>query len=160
MTQFACGYCGSNQVVERSGGTVSLKPVVEAVARVQIGTDKTAAELAIPRLQQELSRLQSRRQEYEQTARRNIIEVRSNSESSRYGSAASRGILSCLVLTIFASVTGAASEVGKLRDIIALLVGATGGAIVFFLSLKKSVPSESARKNFARLEQRNSFSTR
>jgi predicted RNA-binding Zn-ribbon protein involved in translation (DUF1610 family) len=55
MTRFACGYCGTEQVVERSGGTVSLKPVIEAIASVQTGTDKTAAELALKRLEGELA---------------------------------------------------------------------------------------------------------
>jgi len=47
MTEFACGYCGSNLIVERKGGTVSLKSVTDAIGKVQIGTDKTAAELAL-----------------------------------------------------------------------------------------------------------------
>jgi len=54
MSQFACGYCGASLAVERRGGTIALKPVVEAVALVQAGTDKTAAELAIARLNREL----------------------------------------------------------------------------------------------------------
>lgn len=54
MEQFACGYCGTEQVVVRRGGTVSLKPVVEAIERVQQGTDKVAAEMALKRLQEEL----------------------------------------------------------------------------------------------------------
>jgi ribosomal protein S27AE len=55
MDQFACGYCGSAQIVERRGGTVALKLVVDAVARVQVGTDRTAAELALIRLEKELA---------------------------------------------------------------------------------------------------------
>jgi ribosomal protein S27AE len=54
MSRFACGYCGAALAVERRGGTVALKGVEEAVARVQVGTDKTAAELAIARLTREL----------------------------------------------------------------------------------------------------------
>jgi predicted RNA-binding Zn-ribbon protein involved in translation (DUF1610 family) len=42
MEHFACGYCGIEQFVERKGGTVSLKPVTDAIIRVQVGTDKTA----------------------------------------------------------------------------------------------------------------------
>lgn len=55
MQQFACGFCGTSVLVERRGGTVSLKPIEEAIRRVQVGTDKTAAELAIPRLEKELA---------------------------------------------------------------------------------------------------------
>jgi ribosomal protein S27AE len=54
MESFACGYCGSEQIVERRGGTIGLR-LVNAVARIQIGTDKTAAELALVRLDKELA---------------------------------------------------------------------------------------------------------
>jgi ribosomal protein S27AE len=54
MSRFACGYCGATLAVERRGGTIALKGVVDAVERVQVGTDKTAAELAIARLTREL----------------------------------------------------------------------------------------------------------
>lgn len=60
MERFACGYCGSQQMVQRRGGTVALRPVVDAVARIQVGTDKTAAELALVRLGQELAQAQAR----------------------------------------------------------------------------------------------------
>lgn len=57
MSAFACGHCGANVVVRREGGTVSLS--LEAViARVQKGTDRTAAELSIPRLVVEISELE------------------------------------------------------------------------------------------------------
>jgi len=64
MTQFACGYCGSQQLVERKGGTISLEPVTEAIGRVQVGTDKTAAELAITRLHSELRALTEEKKEH------------------------------------------------------------------------------------------------
>ena len=50
---FACGYCGASQVIERSGGTISLRLLTNSISKVQIGTDKTAAELAIRRLKEE-----------------------------------------------------------------------------------------------------------
>jgi ribosomal protein S27AE len=50
MDRFACGYCGTEQIVQRRGGTVALKAVTEAIQTVQIGTDKKAAELAVFRL--------------------------------------------------------------------------------------------------------------
>lgn len=59
MENFSCGYCGTAQVVQRSGGTISLKVVGEAIKRVQVGTDKTAAELAIKRLNGELASLEN-----------------------------------------------------------------------------------------------------
>lgn len=44
-----CGYCGAQQMVERSGGAVWLS-VEQSINRVQRGTDRTAAELALTRL--------------------------------------------------------------------------------------------------------------
>jgi DNA-directed RNA polymerase subunit RPC12/RpoP len=57
MDRFACGYCGNQQIVQRRGGTVALKAVTNAIGKVQIGTDKTAAELAIARYDKELQEL-------------------------------------------------------------------------------------------------------
>jgi hypothetical protein len=57
MEQFACGYCGTEMIVQRRGGTVALKAVTEAIKQVQIGTDKTAAELALARLESEMKDL-------------------------------------------------------------------------------------------------------
>ena len=62
MDTFACGYCGVQQMVQRSGGTVSLKLIEEAIARVQLGTDRTAAELAIRRLREDLAGAEAERE--------------------------------------------------------------------------------------------------
>jgi hypothetical protein len=62
---FACGYCGAQQMVRRGGGIVSLKLIGEAIARVQHGTDRTAAELAIRRLRDELAALADERRKIE-----------------------------------------------------------------------------------------------
>lgn len=61
MELFACGHCGTQQRVERKGGTVSLQMVETAIKAVQRGTDRTAAELALPRLMQELAQLEAER---------------------------------------------------------------------------------------------------
>lgn len=55
MEHFSCGYCGIEQIVQRRGGTVSLKLIAESISRVQVGTDRTAAELALVRLKHELT---------------------------------------------------------------------------------------------------------
>lgn len=54
MEVLYCDYCGTRQIVERCSGAVALKLVSEAIARVKIGTDRTASELAIVRLRKEL----------------------------------------------------------------------------------------------------------
>lgn len=54
ISNFSCSYCGVQQMVVRSGGVVSLR-LVSAIAKVQKGTDRTAAELAIRRLKEEIA---------------------------------------------------------------------------------------------------------
>ena len=60
MDRFACGYCGTEMMVQRRGGTVALKAVTEAIAKIQVGTDKTAAELALVRLETEMRQLMAK----------------------------------------------------------------------------------------------------
>jgi ribosomal protein S27AE len=57
IERFSCGYCGSEHIVNRAGGVVSLSPVVEQLKKIHIGTDKTASELAIKRLKEEIANL-------------------------------------------------------------------------------------------------------
>jgi len=59
---FACAHCGREHVVKRTGGTVSLSPVVDALRKVEVGVDKTAAELAIARIQKEIEDIQVQKQ--------------------------------------------------------------------------------------------------
>ena len=54
---FACSYCGTEYVVNRGGGVVSLSPVVDGLKRVERGVDRTASELAIARLQNDVDKL-------------------------------------------------------------------------------------------------------
>ncbi len=61
IDRFACAACGNEHIVNRSGGIVTLKPVIDSIQRVQVGVDKTASELAIPRLERDLVELE---QEY------------------------------------------------------------------------------------------------
>jgi hypothetical protein len=63
LDRFACGYCGQEHLVRRSGGVVSLAPVVEGLKQVQAGVDKTASELAIRRLREDIGQLQDQVEE-------------------------------------------------------------------------------------------------
>jgi hypothetical protein len=63
MECFTCAYCGTELMAERKGGTVVLKPLTDAVTKVQVGTDKTAAELALVRLQREYDEIRQQRQD-------------------------------------------------------------------------------------------------
>jgi len=55
IERFACGNCGNEHIVKRSGGIVSLAPVAESLKNIRVGVDKTASELAIQRLSHEIA---------------------------------------------------------------------------------------------------------
>lgn len=54
----ACGYCGATLRVDHAQDALSLSLVADAVAGVQRGTDRTAAELAIRRLSEDIKTLE------------------------------------------------------------------------------------------------------
>lgn len=60
IARFACAHCGTEHLVNRGGGIVSLKPVTEELTKIQSGVDKTASELAINRLNDEIVNLDSK----------------------------------------------------------------------------------------------------
>jgi hypothetical protein len=59
IERFACGNCGVEQIVKRTGSIVSLAPVSEGLTQIRVGVDKTASELAIQRLKDEIRNLDS-----------------------------------------------------------------------------------------------------
>jgi hypothetical protein len=66
MEIFACGHCGTQQMVRRAGNTVSLKLIGEAVAGVKVNTDRMAAEMAVRRLRDDVEAIEKQRQELRQ----------------------------------------------------------------------------------------------
>ena len=58
IDRFACGHCGNEHIVRRSGGIVALAPAVEGLERIQLGTEITACELAIRRLRDDIIALE------------------------------------------------------------------------------------------------------
>ncbi len=58
IEELGCGYCGATLIVEREGGSVSFRRIHSAISKVQMGTDKTAAELAIVRLSGDIANAQ------------------------------------------------------------------------------------------------------
>lgn len=72
--RFVCSSCGS----EVSTGKQSFQPVVEAVEKVQTATDKTAAELALKRLQRELQTLMAHRQGLESEYDSRVSSIKSS----------------------------------------------------------------------------------
>jgi hypothetical protein len=51
--RFACPYCRREHLVRRSGGHVSLVPIMERLERITEGVDRHASELAIQRLRKD-----------------------------------------------------------------------------------------------------------
>jgi predicted RNA-binding Zn-ribbon protein involved in translation (DUF1610 family) len=60
IDRFACAACGNEHIVNRSGGVVTLKPIIDSIQKVQVGVDKTASELAIVRLKNEIGEIESK----------------------------------------------------------------------------------------------------
>jgi ribosomal protein S27E len=58
IDRFACAACGNEHIVNRSGGIITLKPIVDGIKGVKRGVDKTASELAIVRLNKEIDDLE------------------------------------------------------------------------------------------------------
>jgi DNA repair exonuclease SbcCD ATPase subunit len=58
VERFACANCGNEHLVQRSGGIIALIPLVAGLRKVQDGVDRTASELAIKRLREEISSLE------------------------------------------------------------------------------------------------------
>ena len=59
MDRFACGYCGNEHMVMRQGGAVFLTPIIETLQGIRTGTDKTASELAIARVNKEIVEIET-----------------------------------------------------------------------------------------------------
>ncbi len=57
IDRFACAHCGNEHLVKRGGGIIMLAPVVSGLANIQRGTDRTAIELTIRRLKEEIAEL-------------------------------------------------------------------------------------------------------
>ncbi len=58
IERFACAHCGTEHLVKRTSSIVSLAPVVEEIRQVTEGVARTASELAIIRLDNEIVQLE------------------------------------------------------------------------------------------------------
>lgn len=61
IDDFACGYCGVQQHVERGGGIVSLRRMEEALDDVKLGTNRAASEFALRRLHADVNAICAKR---------------------------------------------------------------------------------------------------
>ena len=58
MNNFACGHCGSEHIVKREGGVITLVTPDENKKVINDGVDKTESKLAIPRLEREIKQFE------------------------------------------------------------------------------------------------------
>jgi len=118
MSDFACGYCGAAQTVERSGGTVSLKLSADGVSKVRAGADGTA-EAAVKRLKEELQVTESSMKRLEVKKQREINK-KSGTALGIWGALT----LVCLILMLLSGISSA--------FIMPVFVGLTVIALILF----------------------------
>ena len=63
IDRFACTHCGNEHLVKRSEGVIVIQPLAESLRGLMRATDRTASEMALRRLGDELARHQSARSE-------------------------------------------------------------------------------------------------
>lgn len=135
LERFACGHCGNEHIVRRTGGTVALEPVMEklnqiheninsmgsGINRITAVSEKQAAEAAIKRINGEIEELKKR-----------MSVQQSNSESSWafFGISAGVMVMSIMVLVIDGGETGilnvifgAGAGLGALLTVVGLIAG-------------------------------------
>jgi ribosomal protein S27AE len=96
VENLACGHCGASQVVEREGGAIYLRQMAKGISEVTIGTSKTAAELALVRLDQELKDIERRY---------NAQQLRHDSRRNQNGIPFLIGVGIAIILPAYAGIT-------------------------------------------------------
>lgn len=61
IDRFACVHCGNEHIVKRSEGVIALQPLAESLTGLRRATDRTASEMALRRLSEELASLREDR---------------------------------------------------------------------------------------------------
>lgn len=61
IERFACAHCGNEHLVRRGTGVVTLAPVVESMDGLRRTTDRSASEMAIRRIQEDLAGMEAAR---------------------------------------------------------------------------------------------------
>lgn len=152
LTTFACAYCGNNVMVEKDEGIISLR-LTDAIAQVQRGTDKTAAELAIVRLNKEIAAASSKLEE--------VINAKQNPMPSLPKSSASggSGFINFVAVIMFiviplALVWPDISNGAKHLDATghAVVAAISLGIVVYFLYLGNKIYQRQAQKIAAQRE--------
>jgi DNA-directed RNA polymerase subunit RPC12/RpoP len=61
LDRFACAHCGNEHLVKRSEGVIALQPLTESLGDLRRATERTASEMAMRRLADELMDLREAR---------------------------------------------------------------------------------------------------
>ncbi len=86
IERFACDQCGNEHIVKRSGGIISLTPVVDEIKKVVRNTDRAAIETTIMRINGEINALQSKSKELKKRIERSYNrEIRNHFAARRGG---------------------------------------------------------------------------
>ncbi len=132
LERFTCSYCGTAQIVERSGGVVSTRKLEAAISAVQRGTDRTAAELAMPRLNRELDELMEQRAQVLHRVQSRLEEAR----GSRRKAAIIATVSVVILWAMFVSPINPTSTLGNALQIVVFWIVAVGTPTLVYRKTK------------------------
>lgn len=112
IDRFACTHCGNEHLVKRGAGVISILPLAESLTGLKRATDRTASELALRRLTEDVTQLQLARQQAEGRAaeHRKVIAAHDTKKSG------CQGAIGGLVITPLCYLAYLASE-GLTKDV-------------------------------------------
>ena len=145
---FACGFCGSQQRVERKGGIVALKRVELAIKAVQRGTDRTAAELALPRLRRELAEVVAERD----AAVATVVERRAGAARGRTWLALIVFFAILIIGPVITAAIGGASS--NLTVVVSFVWIVACFALPIFVYRKTKLPADNSKVVLAKYNER------
>lgn len=148
IQRFVCAHCRNEHIVRRGGGVVSIAPIVEGLGRVQQGTDRTAAELAIARLTKEIADLEVQLEELRAMPLTKIVKASPQEQIS--------WLLSVLFLLVMCP-SGAADSQFAIVFTTMLLFVCVGAALYFNgkrTALATKIKGEALDKNNSALERK------
>lgn len=132
LERFTCSYCGTAQIVERSGGVISTRKLEAAINAVQRGTDRTAAELAMPRLTRELDELMEQRAQVVHRLQHRMEQAR----NGRFKVAVIATLVVVVLWAIFVSPNKPESTLGEIVQIVVFWIVAIGTPALVYRKTK------------------------
>lgn len=145
LERFTCSYCGTAQIVERSGGVISTRKIETALKAVQRGTDRTAAELAIPRLTRELADAQQARASV-------LVAAREKMESAKRGRRKLALITFCVIFFLGPLLISGIQ--GAMGTVLALVWVVASFGVPIWVYHKVQLPKDNVHETTAALDAR------